>query len=59
MAKVAEKLSTKEISKDLVEEIVDSIKGVNGWGSVEIFVQDYCVTQVTEKRIKKPVKSEK
>lgn len=30
-----------------------SLKSVKGWGSVEIFVQNYQVTQITEKNIKK------
>jgi hypothetical protein len=46
--------STKNISNHLLEELQDSIKNVRGWGSVEIFIQDYNVTQITEKNIKKP-----
>jgi hypothetical protein len=46
--------STKNISSHLLEELQDSIKNVRGWGSVEIFIQDYNVTQITEKNIKKP-----
>jgi hypothetical protein len=33
---------------------LESIQNVKGWGSVEIFIQDYNVTQITEKNIKKP-----
>jgi hypothetical protein len=46
--------STKDISGHLIKELQDSIKNVRGWGSVEIFIQDYNVTQITEKNIKKP-----
>lgn len=45
--------STKKITKDLVEEIRSALKNVRGWGSVEIFVQDFKVTQITERNIKK------
>jgi len=36
-----------------VEEIKQALKNVRGWGSVEIYVQDYKVTQITERNIKK------
>jgi len=45
--------STKKITQDLVEEIKQALKNVRGWGSVEIYVQDYKVTQITERNIKK------
>ena len=45
--------STKKISKDLVDEIKVSLKNVRGWGSVEIYVQDFKITQITERNIKK------
>jgi len=45
--------STKKISKDLLEEIKVSLKNVRGWGSVEIYVQDFKITQITERNIKK------
>ena len=45
--------STKKITKDLVEEIKVSLKNVRGWGSVEIYVQDFKITQITERNIKK------
>jgi hypothetical protein len=37
-----------------LEEISISLKNINGWGSIEIFIQNYKVTQVIEKNIKKP-----
>ncbi len=45
--------STKDISKQLLEELVQSLQNIRGWGSVEIFIQNYSVTQITEKNIKK------
>ena len=45
--------STKQVSSELVDEVVDALKNIRGWGSVEIFVQDYRVVQITERNIKK------
>jgi hypothetical protein len=45
--------STKKISTELIEELVDAIHNVRGWGSVEIQVQDFTVVQITERTIKK------
>jgi hypothetical protein len=45
--------STKNVDKRLVEEIVLALKNIRGWGSVEIFVQDYKVVQIIERNIKK------
>ena len=45
--------STKTVSNKLVEEIVEALKNIRGWGSVEIFVQDYKVVQIVERNIKK------
>ena len=47
--------STKKISDDLLEEVVEALKNIRGWGSVEIFVQDYKVVQIVERNIKKTV----
>lgn len=44
--------STKEISKDLVLEIVSALKGIR-WGSLEIYIQNSQVVQITERKIKK------
>ncbi len=49
--------STKRINKVLLEEVVEALKNIRGWGSVEIFVQDYKVVQITERNIKKTYKS--
>ena len=45
--------STKKIKQELIEEILDALKNIRGWGSVEIIVQDYKVVQMTERNIKK------
>lgn len=49
--------STKNVDKRLVEEIVLALKNIRGWGSVEIFVQDYKVVQIIERNIKKTLSS--
>lgn len=51
---MADKYSTKEICEELKDEIATSMQNIEGWGSVEIFIQGYKVTQITEKNIKKP-----
>jgi|GEM_PF-1550724 len=45
--------STRRLSKELLSEIRQAIRNVKGWGSVEIHVQDFQVTQITERNIKK------
>ena len=45
--------STKQISKSLSDEIAEALKNIRGWGSVEIFVQDFKVVQIVERNIKK------
>ncbi|MDP3941149.1 MAG: DUF2292 domain-containing protein [bacterium] len=45
--------STTKIQDDLVDEIKEALKNIRGWGSVEIYVQDYKVVQITERNIKK------
>ena len=45
--------STKEKNLELLEEIAEALQNIRGWGSVEIFVQDYKVVQITERNIKK------
>jgi len=50
--------STKKVSETLVLEIVEALRNIRGWGSVEIFVQDYKVVQITERNIKKTANPE-
>lgn len=45
--------STKKITQDLLTEVKQALKNVRGWGSVEIYVQDHKVTQITERNITK------
>lgn len=45
--------STKNISQALMNEILEALKNVRGWGSVEIYIQDHRVVQITERSIKK------
>ena len=49
--------STQHISKRLIEEVIDAIQNIRGWGSVEIFVQDSEVVQIIERNIKKTTNS--
>lgn len=45
--------STESISKVLLDEISSAIKKIDGYGSVEIYIQDSIVTQITTRNIKK------
>ncbi len=45
--------STKHISTGLMEEILHAVQTVNQYGSVEIYIQNYTVTQITVRTIKK------
>jgi hypothetical protein len=45
--------STQDIDNELLAEIVDALKNIRGWGSVEIFVQDFKIVQIIERNIKK------
>lgn len=45
--------STKKISENLILEIKSALKAVQPYGSVEIFVQNGNVTQITIRNIKK------
>lgn len=50
--------STKSVTTDLLEEIKKAITNIR-WGSIEIFIQDSLVVQITERNIKKMSESEK
>lgn len=45
--------STQHISQALVDEIVLALKTVSHYGSIEIYVQNSVVTQITIRNIKK------
>ena len=49
--------STKKISSDLLSEVKSALKNIRGWGSVELYVQDWRVVQITERNIKKTAQS--
>lgn len=43
----------KIINGSLLEELSTALKELGGWGSVELYVQDGKVTQITKRAIKK------
>lgn len=45
--------STKRITSQLTEEIKYALKSIDGYGSVEIIVQDNRVVQISSRNIKK------
>lgn len=45
--------STQHISSALINEIVSALQSVNHYGSVEIYVQNSTITQITIRNIKK------
>lgn len=49
--------STNTISETLLEEIKLALRNVSPYGSVEIYVQDNTVTQITVRNIKKTMAS--
>ena len=42
-----------KVGQKLHQELIRAIKEVGGWGSVEIFIQNHKVTQITRRTIKK------
>lgn len=50
--------STKNVDHNLLEEIKNALTNIR-WGSLEIFVQDSLVVQITERNIKKLENQEK
>lgn len=51
--------STNTISETLLDEITNALKNVSPYGSVEIYVQDSVVTQITVRNIKKTTQTVK
>jgi hypothetical protein len=45
--------STKKLSDQLIKDIRKSLKSIDSHGSIEIYVQDSMVTQITIRNIKK------
>ncbi len=50
--------STKRVNQELLKEIAEALQNIRGWGSVEIFVQDYKVVQIVERNIKKTTQTQ-
>jgi len=50
--KMAKKSSAK-VNNRLLDELSQALKELGGWGSVEIYVQNGTVTQITKRAIKK------
>lgn len=46
-------LTTTKISKSVISEITRALKSIKGYGSLEVYVQDHVVTQITVRNIKK------
>lgn len=44
---------SKLVTNNLLVEIKSALTNIKGWGSVEIFVQNGQVTQITQRSIKK------
>lgn len=46
--------SAKKVSKVLIQQIQESLKKIKGgYGSVEIIIQNHCVTQISTREITK------
>lgn len=45
--------STKKVSQILLNDIKEALKSVDSFGSVELFIQDNKVTQITTRSIQK------
>ncbi|QQS38698.1 DUF2292 domain-containing protein [Candidatus Woesebacteria bacterium] len=48
--------STKKVSKSLLSEIKTALEKAGGFGSVEIYIQNNIVTQITTRNIRKTSK---
>lgn len=48
--------STKQVSKKLLTDIATALKSIDSYGSVELYVQDSTVTQITIRNIMKTKK---
>ena len=46
-------LKKQKTNSDLFSELNQALKEIGGWGSVEIYVQNGKVTQITKRAIKK------
>jgi hypothetical protein len=48
-----DKIPTLKVSAELIRELIQSIHQVRGYGSVEVYIQDHTITQITVRSIKK------
>jgi len=53
MSPITQNYSTKRISKELLNELRSALKSIDSYGSVEIYVQNSVVTQITTRNIRK------
>jgi len=51
---MASTYSTKCISEKLKTELLESVQNIKAGAALRFCIQDYTVTQITEKNIKKP-----
>ncbi|MGB9706567.1 MAG: DUF2292 domain-containing protein [Microgenomates group bacterium] len=47
------KKSQFKVNGQLIDELIQALKELGGWGSIEIYVQNGKVTQITKRAIKK------
>lgn len=47
-----DEFSTQNISPTLISQIVDALRN-KGWGSIEIYIENHQVVQITERKITK------
>ena len=56
MSQTDSEFSTQDITPQLISQIIGAIKN-KAYGSVEIYIQNYTVTQITERTITKVASS--
>lgn len=47
------KKSNPKVNGQLIDELLQALEELRGWGSVEVYVQNGKVTQITKRAIKK------
>jgi len=47
------KKSNPKLNSQLIDELLQALEELGGWGSVEVYVQNGKVTQITKRAIKK------
>lgn len=52
MNQADQQFSTQKITPQLITQIIDALKN-KAYGSVEIYIENFCVTQITERTITK------